>query len=117
MIGMNSSSTMRNASRRLSRKKALAALALLSALLFGGAGLAWSVGSFSQWYAVAFDACTAAAGGASASANYRQTDSAIGQEALGGLASGPTLQEYGGVVQNWPASQNGVQNWTRYDAQ
>lgn len=91
-------------------------LALLAALLFGSLGAAWSLGSLGQWYAVAPDACTAAAGGASTAVSLRQPDCAIGQAAPVGLASGATMQEYGGVVQDWPVAQNGVDDWTHYDA-
>jgi len=83
---------------------------LISVFLWGIAG---AVQRLSPGYAVSIDSMNAG-GGISASASYRQADSAVGQESVCGLAVGASFQSHAGVIQPWVSVRAAADTWNLY---
>lgn len=99
------------------RKGKIVGVVVGSLILTGVIGLrvAWAAQRGGNRHLIAIDS-TSGAGGAAASATYRETDSAVGQESVSGPAGGATFQVRAGVVQAWTASPRSVAGaWTGYE--
>ena len=91
--------------------RVMVGMALILPFLLGIAG---AVQRLSPGYAVWIDSLNAG-GGSSASASYRQVDSAVGQESVCGLMASAGFQNHAGVIQPWVSVHNAADNWNLYD--
>ena len=76
-------------------------------------GMAAAAPRLSAGYVMSIDVLSSG-GGTSASATYREVDSAIGQEVVCGLDTGSSYVNQAGVIQPWIVNHSQAADWQFY---